>query len=127
MPPLPEEFPFAVENCDTTVAISVGYEDIAVFRIDGDIGRHIELRVAGVHGPSSESAVRGIHDAPFADLHHQLAVVAVFLNDSVAVASSPEIVFVVDYAAVSRVRRRFPVAEAVQTLPSASNSMNGGA
>src|SRR5580704_6913254 len=113
MPPLPEEFSIPVDNCDTTVAISVGNEDIAIFRIDGDIGRHIELRVAGVHGPSSESAVRGIHNAPLADLHHQLSVVAVFLKDSVAVAGSPEIVFVVDYAAVSRVRHRFPVAEAV--------------
>jgi hypothetical protein len=42
--------------------------------------------------------------------------VAVFLNGSVAVASSPEIVFVVDYAAVSRIRRRFPVAEAAHNF-----------
>ena len=65
---------------------------------------------------SSESAVRGIDNAALPDLHHQLSVVAVFLNDSVAVAGGPEIVFVVDYAAVSRVRHRFPVAEGIHNL-----------
>src|ERR1700728_1562954 len=89
MPPLPEEFSIPVENSDATVAISIGYVDISIFRIDGDIGRHIELRVAGVHGPPSESTVRSIDNATLPDLHHQISVVAVFLNDSVAVARGP--------------------------------------
>jgi hypothetical protein len=116
MPPLPEEFSVPAEDSNTTVAISVGYVNIPIFRIDGDIGRHIELRVAGVHGPSSESAVRGVDNAPLPDLHQQLSVVAVFLDDSVAVSSGPEIIFVVDFAAVSRVRHYFPVAEAMHNL-----------
>jgi hypothetical protein len=116
MPPLPEEFSFPVENSNTTVAISVGYVNISIFWVDGDIGRHKELRVAGVHGPTSESAVRGIDNATRPDLHHQFSVVAVFLNDSVAVASGPKIVFMVDYAAVGRDRRRFPVAEGIYNL-----------
>jgi hypothetical protein len=46
MPPLPEECSFPVENSDPTVAVSIGYVNISICRIDGDIGRPIELRVA---------------------------------------------------------------------------------
>src|SRR5271165_3430462 len=70
MAPLPEEFPVPVENSDTAVAISVGYVNIPICRIDSDIGRHIELGVAQVHGPSFESTVRAIDNASLPDLHH---------------------------------------------------------
>jgi hypothetical protein len=60
--------------------------------------------------------VRAIDNASLSDLHHQPPVVTVFLNDSVAVAGGPEIVFVVDDAAVGGVRSCLPVAEAVHNL-----------
>src|SRR5271167_319661 len=95
---------------------SDGYIDISICRIDGDIGRHIELRLARVHGASFESTVRGIDNASFSDLQHQPSLMTVFLNDAVAVAGGPEIVFVVDGAAVGRVRSCLPVAKAVHDL-----------
>jgi hypothetical protein len=91
MPPLSEEFPVPVEDSDAAVAISVGYVNISICRIDSDIGRHIELRVARVHGPSFESTVRAIDNASLPDLHHQPSVVTVFLNDSVAVAGGQKL------------------------------------
>jgi hypothetical protein len=63
-----------------------------------------------------ESTVGAIDNASLPDLHHQPSVVAVFLNDSVAVTGGPEVVFVVDCAAVGRVRNCLPVAEAVHNL-----------
>jgi hypothetical protein len=116
MSPLPQKFSFPVENSDATVAVSIRYIDISICRIDGDIGRHIELRLARVHGASFESTVRGIENASLPDLHEQSSLVTVFLNDAVAVASGPEIVFVVDSAAVGRVRSCPPVTKAVHDL-----------
>jgi len=46
MSPLPQEFSVPVENSDPAVAVSVGYVNISICRIDGNIGRLIELRMA---------------------------------------------------------------------------------
>jgi hypothetical protein len=116
VPPLPQEIPVPIKNSDAAVAVSIGYVNISILWIDGDIGGPIKLHVARVHSPSFERTIGAIDNPSLSDLHHQCTVMTVFLNDSVAVPGSPEVVFVVDGAAVGRVRNRLPVAEAVHHL-----------
>jgi len=47
----------------------------------------------------------------------------VLLHDAVAVAGDPDVVLVVDEAAVMPLGRTFPIAQAFATLPAVSNSI----
>src|SRR5262249_57298788 len=49
-------------------------------------------------------AVGGIENASFADLQQEFSFVAILLNDAVAVSANPNIVLVIDGAAVNGVR-----------------------
>jgi hypothetical protein len=82
------------------VPVAVGNVDLAVERIDGDVSRLIEHRPAGVE--TRRFAARAVARRAVADLKQQAAsVVRPLLDHTAATAANPEIVFVIDKAAVN--------------------------
>jgi hypothetical protein len=65
---LTQEFAGPIKCRDTAVSVAISDIDIAVARINSDVGRHKELAMAGVKCSSFERAVRGIDRAAFTDL-----------------------------------------------------------
>ena len=109
--PLAQKASVAVEHNHATVPISIGDVDIAVRGIDDHAGGVEELRAARVEALPFGRAVGRVEDAALADLQKGLSVVAPFLDDAVAVAGEPDVVLVIDEAAVDDARDRSRVAE----------------
>ena len=98
--PLAQKLSLSIEHRDAAIAIAVGNVDIAVGWIDDHAGGIEELRAAGVESLALRRSVRRVEDASLSDLQKQLPVVAPFLDDAVAVACQPDVVLVIDEAAV---------------------------
>ena len=64
----------------------------------------MELVVRRVEALAAPGAVDGIEFSARADLQQQLAVRRIFLDDAVAVAGDPDVLLVIDEAAVDRAR-----------------------
>ena len=109
--PLPDEAPIAVEHGNSLVAVAIGHVDVAVRRIDRHTGWIEEPLTTGVLERAPAGPVRGIELSPRADLHQQLAVVAVLLNDAVVVPSHIQVVLAVERAAVNRARHCIRIPE----------------
>jgi hypothetical protein len=116
VPPLAKEFPRSIKNNYAAIAVTASYVDVAIDGIHRYVGWHVKLRVARIQCPALESAIGRIDDTSFADLHQQLSVVTVFLDNSIAIAGRPKIVLIVDDAAVGDIRNDFPVAEAIHYI-----------
>jgi hypothetical protein len=98
------------------ITITVSHVDVAIGRVYRYVGRHVKLRGTRIHCSALESAIGSIDNASVPDLRQLFFVVAVFLDDSIAVASSPKLVLVVNGATVSDIRNDFPVAEAIHHI-----------
>ena len=59
--PLTQEFAGSIKYRDAAVSVAIGNINIAVGRIDRDIGRHEELSVTRVKCPSFQCSIGGIH------------------------------------------------------------------
>ena len=129
------------EHDDTMIAVPVGDVDTAAFsrhrvrvRIDVHVGRLVQQRVAHV-GERVAAGVaaltvdqdrrnggrveRVVAESPGPDLQERQgrAVVRILLHDAVAVAGDPDVVLVVDEAAVNAVGQDIPVAPRVHDVP----------
>ena len=116
MPPLTKEFPRSIENSYAAIAITVSHVDVAIGGVYRYVGRHEKLRVTRIQCPALESAIGSIDNASLTDLHKQLSVVTVFLDDSIAIAGCPKIILIIDFAAVGDIRNDIPVAEAIHHI-----------
>jgi hypothetical protein len=95
------------------------YRPLHSVAIDGVyryVGWHVKLRVTRIQCAAFESALGSIDNVSLADLHEQLSVVTVFLDDSIAIAGCPKIILIIDFAAVGDIRNDFPVAEAIHYI-----------
>ena len=105
--PLPQVAALLVEDGDAEVPVTVRDIDVAVGRIDRDVGGLVQQGAAAVQARATAGRRRGIADPLGADLQQQrLAVVRILLDDAVAVAGDPDVVLVIDEAAVETGRHR---------------------
>src|SRR3984885_507750 len=99
--PLAQELALGVEDDDAMVAIAVGAIDIAVVRIDCDVGGFVEKQRALVGAGLAAFFVRMVADAFAPDLQQQLlAVMRPFLHDPIGAAADPDVILLVDEAAM---------------------------
>src|SRR5258706_9373436 len=107
--PLPQKFPVAIEHRDAAVAVTVGDVNVAVRGIDHN-GRGIKkLGLAGIQSLAFGSAVSRVENTALADLKQKFPIVAVFLDDAVAIAGEPDIVVAIGETAMDHPRNRVPV------------------
>src|SRR5262249_15761357 len=101
VPPLAKEFAGCVEDDDPMVGVAVGDIKIAISRIDGNVGGLVQKERAFVSSRLAAFVVRIVADALAADLEQELlAVVRPFLHDSISVPTNPDVIVLVDEAAV---------------------------
>jgi hypothetical protein len=108
--PLPQEFAVSIEHHHAPVAVAIGKVNVTVFRIAGDARRLVEPVVARVQVLAPLCAVDGIEHALLADLHQEFSVVGVFLHHAVAVGRDPDVVVLIDRAAMWRRGQHVPIA-----------------
>ena len=124
--PLPQPGAGCAEHHDAVVAVSVRDVDATAFsrhripvRIDVHVGRLIEQRLALVGewvGPRVAARIsrRVVAHTARPDLQQQpAAIMRILLHDAIAVAGDPDVVLVVDEAAVNAVGQHIPVAPGV--------------
>ena len=100
-PPLAEVVAFAIEDHDALVPVTIGNVHVAVARIDRDLRRFEQRRVARIQALAGGGAVGAVHDSlgPYLQQHFA-AIVRILLNNSVVVARSPKVAILVDEATV---------------------------
>src|SRR5579864_4355056 len=96
--PLAQEFSGLIEYRDAPIAIPVRDVDIPVARVDGNSGGIEEMLRAGVLQFALAGSIRGVENSTRPNLVQQLAVVSVFLNNTVVVATHPNIVVLIESA-----------------------------
>src|SRR5580692_11829346 len=111
--PLAQEFSIAIKHRYAAVTIAIGDINVSIRGIDGDARGHEELRMTRIQSSTLEGRVGGIDNTSFPDLQLKFSVVAVLLYDPVTIAGRPQIVLVVNEAAVGRIRNDLPITETI--------------
>src|SRR5262249_58840462 len=99
--PLAKEAAFAIKHHDSAVSVAIGDVDVTIIRVHHDTRRVEELCRVGIQRFTFAGSVGGVENASFADLQQEFSFVAILLNDPVAVSANPNIVLVIDGAAVN--------------------------
>ena len=106
--PLAQELALGVEDDDAVVAVAVGDVDIAVERIDRDVGGLVQHRGAAVQ--AGGLAARPVARRAAADLQQERPVPRPLLDHAAAAAGDPQVALVVDEAAVDADRQYVRIA-----------------
>jgi hypothetical protein len=117
--PLTQKLAARVEDDNAMVAIAIGDIDIAVRRIDCDIGRLVEKERTLVSPGLAALFIAIVADAFPADLQQQaFAIMRPFLDNPIAAAADPDVVPSVDETAMDRFRHLLRIAPGVHEVSS---------
>src|SRR5262249_43150520 len=99
--PLAKEAAFAIKHRHSAGPITIGDVDVTIISVYNDTGRVEELGGIRIKRFTLAGAVGGVENASLADLQQEFSFVAILLNDAVAVSANPNIVLLIDGAAVN--------------------------
>src|SRR5580693_7681445 len=100
------------------VAVSVGDEDVTIGAVHSYSSGLIQQGVAAVEAGAPAGATQSVAYSLVADLQKQLApIVGPFLNDPAASVSHPQVVLLIEVAAVQDLREQTSIAPGADDIP----------